>query len=451
MDQPPPNNRPHPLTEMVDELARYLDALHDGMRKRFPKGRHALWADAASEGLYSALEEIRVAHVELQRARDEAESERQRYHELFDSAPDGYLITDQYGKILELNRVAARMLNITSGYIIGKPMIVYLSSPDRKTFFRAIGDLLKRNQIETECTLTLMPRQQAPPIDVHCRAAAVRGWNTVLTSIRWLMRDVTSAKRIQAELTASREQLKALAAEAAQAEDRERRRIAEGVHDNAVQTLALASMTLSSALRGIPEPQAATVREGVRLVSHAIEELRTLIFDLAPPVLYELGLGPAVEWLADQFERRHGMAIEVRNDVPASLLPIHWRVPLFQSVRELLINALKHAHATRIAVTVRPSSRGIRISVIDNGRGIALINLRKPDAHVGFGLFSLRNRLEHLGGRVRIRSAPNRGTCIKLLVPLSPDLLQRARAATLDGDNTRVVSESTAHHPHDQA
>jgi len=126
----------------------------------------------------------------------------------------------------------------------------------------------------------------------------------------------------------------------------------------------------------------------------------------------------------------------VRTDIPSGIVPTEWRVPLFQSVRELLINMIKHAHATRAAVTVRPNSSGIRIMVMDNGRGIKRGEIaRSQDGQSGgFGLFSLRNRLEHLGGSVRIRTAPGRGTCVKLLVPLEPDLVREARSYARDSD-----------------
>ena len=422
-----PDSRP--LTSMVAELTRYLDVLHAGLGKRMRSRRDADWAHAASEGLYSALEELRVAQSELEQARTEAESQRGRYQDLFDSAPDGYFVTDEHGVVTEVNRGGARMLNIPPSFLMGKPMVVYLSGEDRSAIYRVIASLRAPGVDETEGMMKIRPRHSSHDIHVHCRASALRGFRGSLVAVRWLMRDITATVRAEAQLRDSRESLKALAAEVLQVEQRERRRIAEGIHDTAIQSLALANMTLSSALRGMPEPQSARVHEGSQLVAQAIEELRSLIFDLAPPVLYELGLGPAVEWFADQLERQHKVPIDVRADIPIKLVPMEWRVPLFQSVRELLINVIKHARATRAAVTLRSSSGGVRILVADNGRGIPKSDAAGDGDHKkgGFGLFSLRNRLEHLGGTVRIRSRPGHGTCVKLLVPLEPELIREAR------------------------
>jgi len=263
--------------------------------------------------------------------------------------------------------------------------------------------------------IRVVPRQQ-PPVIVHARASAVRNANLGLAMVRWLLRDVTGHYRAQQELSRSREQLKTLASELVQVEQHERRRIAEIIHDQPVQTLALAKMTFSAAARTLPEEQAAKVREGIALIGQAMEELRLMIFELSPPVLYEIGLGPAVEWLAEQFELRHHVPIEVRNNTPAKTLDQDIRVAMFHAVRELLINVIKHARATRVAVTINRCARGVRVNVIDNGAGF-----REPsngDGQTGFGLFNLRNRFEHLGGSVRIRSSPSRGACVRLLLPV---------------------------------
>jgi len=412
-----------PPTDTVSQLTHYIDVLHGQIRAYAGKGKRK-WAAAASEALYSAVEELRAASAEVARAREEADVQRERYYELFESAPDGYLVTDGHGTVLDANRAACRLLGVPPRYIVRKPLVVYVTQEDRERYYGVLNRL--REEVDADDRIRLQPRGAQAPITIHLRAATTPGIDGVSRSIRWILRDISQTVSTLNQLAASREQLRQLASELAQAEQRERRRIAEGIHDHAVQSLALAKMTLSSALRGLPQPNAAAVAEGTRLVGEAMEELRTLIFELAPPVLYELGLGPAVEWLADLMGKRHGLPIEVRCDIPADLPAMDWRVSLFHAIRELLINAGKHAHATRVTITLRRNSRGIRISVIDNGRGMPE-SAAPADDGGGFGLFSLRNRLEHMGGRVHIRSSRNRGTCVKLLVPLPVELRKAAQ------------------------
>jgi signal transduction histidine kinase len=232
----------------------------------------------------------------------------------------------------------------------------------------------------------------------------------------------------EARVLEYQKRLRALAAELSMTEQRERRKIAIEIHDRISQNLAMAKMRLASIQsRFTAETKAALGAEfydALFLLEQTIEDTRTLTFELSPPLLYELGLLPAIQWLGEQLSRRHGIRVVVDGSASAAnQLGEDMRSLLFRSVRELLINVIKHAGATAARVSIRSYDGGVRLTVADDGHGIVTSAPErgpavKNGAHTGFGLFSMRTRLEEIGGKVEISSVPDSGTRVTLLVPI---------------------------------
>jgi signal transduction histidine kinase len=217
----------------------------------------------------------------------------------------------------------------------------------------------------------------------------------------------------------TQERLGSLASEVALAAERERRRIAIGLHDRISQSLALAKMKLDSIRQHTAARNRPVVDEVIALLEQTLDETRTLTFELSPPILYELGLLPALQWLAEQTQKRHHIRVIVDGNCPSDTLSSDLRVMLFQAVRELLINVAKHAKATTARVTCRVVDRQVRVMVIDDGEGFdpARLSTYGP-GHAGFGLFSIRNHLEQLNGRFEIFTAVGHGTRVTLSTPV---------------------------------
>jgi signal transduction histidine kinase len=145
-----------------------------------------------------------------------------------------------------------------------------------------------------------------------------------------------------------------------------------------------------------------------------------LTFDLSFPILYELGFEAAVAaWLVDQIQEKHGITTEFEEDKQPKPLDDDVRVLLFRDVRELLINVVKHANAKKVKVSIRKVGSEMYVSVEDDGRGFDTKKVAATAAKKGgFGLFSIRERLEQLGGHLEIESAPGCGTKATLIAPL---------------------------------
>lgn len=232
-----------------------------------------------------------------------------------------------------------------------------------------------------------------------------------------MVENISQRKKADEQLLAYQEQLQTLAAELSLGEERERRRIATGLHDRIGQTLALARLTLGR-FGSSPTGAQDGIKEVRELIEQAITDTRSLTFELSPPVLYELGLVPALEWLARKIQQDHSIPTRFHDDGQPKPLDEKFRVVLFQAVRELLFNVVKHAAASHAQVMTRRDADALRIIIEDDGKGFAPNSNSPLDRMKAFGLFNIRERLEYLGGHMKIRSEPGLGTRITLMAPL---------------------------------
>ena len=231
--------------------------------------------------------------------------------------------------------------------------------------------------------------------------------------------DVTERRLVQTELQGKVSQLRKLAMELTQAEEHERRRLAVKLHDEVQQSLAAATMKVSLLDRKAPaRTHARIVQEVLNLLAEALNSSRSLAVDLFPPVLMEGGLSPSLHWLADRMKERHGLTVELAGqefrDIPAPL-----SVLLFQGVRELLFNVVKHACVKTATVTMgQPDPKTIQIAVNDHGTGFSNTTATAFCSSSGIGMFHLRERLACIGGSLEIESSPGQGAKVVIMAPL---------------------------------
>jgi PAS domain S-box-containing protein len=214
--------------------------------------------------------------------------------------------------------------------------------------------------------------------------------------------------------------LRALTVELAQAEHRERKRIATVLHDHIQQLLVASRMRLGPALRLSSAPEQRTMLERVdEQIQEALAASRSLTAELSPPVLNDIGLLAGLNWLAQQVRERHELAVTVEGVGDAEPDDEVTRLFLFHAVRELLFNAVKHARAATARVALERDGANLRLVVEDDGRGFQLDGDEQRPTEAGrFGLFSVRERLSYVGGTLTIESAPGSGTRVVLVAPV---------------------------------
>jgi signal transduction histidine kinase len=242
---------------------------------------------------------------------------------------------------------------------------------------------------------------------------------SLLNAVSQRLGGLIEREQSRQQLIAYQENLRSLAAELAASEQQERRRIAELLHDRIGQALALLCIKLGQA-RVSTDDQALRelLAETQAMAGEVIAETRSLTFELCPPILYELGLGQAVEWLGECFCEKYGLKVRVREGGDPGRLSDQLRTTLFQAVRELLTNVVKHAHADTAEVSLAGRDGWVIIRVQDDGVGAEPHQLECCLApRDGFGLFNIKERLTYLGGRMQADTAPGRGTTVTLEVP----------------------------------
>lgn len=215
------------------------------------------------------------------------------------------------------------------------------------------------------------------------------------------------------------ERLRKLNTEITLVEERERRRIAENLHDSLGQTLSLAFMHLSSVNKGeCPEHIQHTLDFTSKLLDKAIKESRSLTYDLSPPILYELGLIPAVKWKLEQFENEYELKTSLVTNNKEEDLSREYKIFFYRTIGELLMNIFKHAKATHVEVRLFMKEHSFVIEVQDNGEGIDKSKIKAASAKGGFGLMSIVERIDSINGTFSIN--PNEeGTIAKIKVPLN--------------------------------
>ena len=225
------------------------------------------------------------------------------------------------------------------------------------------------------------------------------------------------------QLPESADSLRALAYEVTVAEARERERVAQGLHDDIGQSLALIMLKLGELGESVAsQPVAQRVDEVKALVLQTARAARSATFELSCPVLQQLGLQAAIESLGQRMQRLFALNVQVELDLPHGILPHAMNVVIFRVVRELLCNVQKHAGTASASVRSRHHDGRVTLVVRDDGEGFDVRGRpRRFGPEGGFGLFSAQAQMRAIGGRLDVDSCRGRGTCATLSVPVPAD------------------------------
>ena len=235
-----------------------------------------------------------------------------------------------------------------------------------------------------------------------------------------LSREIEDRKQTEHLLLEHQYKLRSMAFELSLAEERERGRIAGELHDQVGQQLLLGKMKLEELASRLPAAidESALEKIGV-LVEQSIQDVRSLTFQLRPPLLATAGLEAAVRWLGEELKENYGLQMELVDDLQPKPLKYETCSTLFQIVRELLLNVAKHAGTESSQVSLAREADFIVITVEDYGVGFDVDEASAKRANAGgFGLFNVQQKIEYLGGRLTMDSAPGKGTRVMIMMPL---------------------------------
>ncbi|HEY6085731.1 MAG TPA: response regulator [Nitrospira sp.] len=341
------------------------------------------------------------------------------YRTFVETMNEGAATVAADGMIVYCNRVFADMVGCPLEQTLGANLRQFIAASDREK----LESLLVQNEGGSHRIELSLTDAHANGIPVQVSGCSMSfKTETVLCLV---VTDLRGHKRQEALLVESQSRLRALATELNLTEQRERKRLATDLHDHLAQLLVLAKMKLSQARRvpGLAPVSEELITQAQDVLSRSLSYTRTLVSDLSPPVLPDFGLPTALRWLGERM-RHHQLTVNVEmTDDDHLLLPEDRAVLLFQSVRELLINAAKHAEAGQAHLSLEQRDGALRIQVRDSGKGFDIGQTAAAAAaddvpSAKFGLFSIRERMRALGGTFDIDSAPGQGTTATLVLPL---------------------------------
>ena len=319
------------------------------------------FAKASSQGKRIIIISVRSAHDPMEAEEKFRESEKQDQTETICRwLPDSTLTF--------VNEACCRYLGKSRNELIGRTFKEMISEEDRERFEDHINSLENKNPVGTIEHRVRLPNGDVRWMEWTHRAMFDGNGRTI--EFQSVGRDVTRRKHAEGIILSYQVQLRSLASELSLAEERVRRSIATDLHDRVGQTLAVLNIKLDVLRKAVSSTSMARPLEELsQLTELAIQETRSLMFELSPPVLYELGLEAALEWLGEHIQEKFGLLVQVVDDRELKVLDDDVRTLLFQAVRELLTNIVKHARAHHAKVSVNRDGDAIRISVEDDGAG----------------------------------------------------------------------------------
>src|SRR3954469_1320706 len=448
------------IRSSLEEVLRGKDAWDVIYRFVRPDGTE-LWIqslgradrDAASQatrltGLELDVTERRRMEEAMQARRDEEHDRELRL--LLEGATQGIVSLDASGTIVMASRALEAMFGWPADSLVGQSIerLVPSLMHDAQMTHRIAYFAAPHSAPMGHLVRLVGARQDGStfPIEVSLSQVPTAGGRRALAFVT----DITERQRAEsvlqertAELEYRTTQLSQMAWDLTLAEHNAREQIARTLHDGLQQLLFIVSLNLDQQLnrdrdRGV-EPSE-LLSEAKLHVGEATAAARSLHLELFPPVLQRAGLPAALTWLVSWTREKYKLNVQIDADPDADTARKDVRTLLFESVRELLFNAFKHAHAERVTLTLRlDRDDQLCITVSDDGVGFAApaLDSRSETGQVGWGLFSIRDRLTLLGGRVDIDSAPGRGTRVHLFAPRSASQGRTSRA----GDGGRPAKE----------
>jgi PAS domain S-box-containing protein len=448
------------LTADAAELRRRAEGRLKRQRRKTAPPR----TDADMQKLLHELQvhqvELEMQNAELLEARDQMEAMVEKHTDLYDFAPVGYFSIDEQGLISEVNLTAAALLGVERSRLIGRRLQHFLS-PTSRPVFLAFLDKVFAGSEKQFCEASLLNKGGAPPwVDFQatpavsggeqkwCRLAvsditalkraeeAQRRMEALDAANRQLKREIVRREAVEATLKKSeryssrllaealglQKQLQHMAHRILRAQEEERKRISRELHDEISQVLTAISFHLAL-LKKEAAPNAEALKSKIahaqRLVEESVDTVHQFAARLRPAALDDLGLIPALQSHVKDFARRTGLSVRFTPFTRGrtELLDGDEQTVLYRVAQEALTNVAKHAHASRVTVSIRKLRSVIRVVVKDDGKSFDVRKVSSDRRSKALGLLGMRERVEMVGGCFAVESSPGKGTTIRADIP----------------------------------
>ncbi|MFP4349835.1 MAG: PAS domain-containing protein [Desulfococcaceae bacterium] len=366
---------------------------------------------ARTDALTGTVDQLRIEVIHRLEAEQQARDHARMLEGFFRHTITPLAFMDHRFRFIRVNESYARVGGRDPDFYVGKNHFDLYPDEKNRTIFEQV--------VRTKTAFYARAKPFTHPDDPD---QSVGYWNWQLTplldesgAVRFLvlnLEDVTEQENGRRELAQRAQQLQELTLELSQAENRERKRLADVLHDDLQQQLAAIRFHLGNlgeqAVSANPsiEPMLDQIDQ---MLSEAVHKSRTLAHELSPAVLYQKDLKKVFEWLSARMEAQYGLTVQVDTVGEVTLGREALRAFLYKAAQEILFNIVKHAGVNQAVMRLRRSDDRVHLVIADRGRGF---DPRAPRKSAGFGLMSIRERIALLGGDMKIRSTPGKGSVI---------------------------------------
>jgi PAS domain S-box-containing protein len=397
-----------PLKSKGKVMGTICVAMHK--RRQFSQDEVELLA-ALGNQIGVAVENARL-YEEERKVVEQLRVSEERYRTLFQNAHDAIWVHDMDGNIISANVAAARLTGYSVEELCRMNVKTFLSEGSLHLAKVIRNRLLNKRAASQPYEQKLITKEGVEAIlKLTTDVVEVNG---EAVGFQHIARDVTEEKRMQ-------ESLRFYLGQITMAQEDERKRIARELHDETIQSLVVLARQLddiASGGKGLSEYKKIQLDILRERINNVMADVRRLSQDLRPPALDRLGLLPALEWLASDIGKRSGMNIEVTMRGVSRRLSPDVELVLFRVAQEALRNTLRHSQATSAEVAVEFGEKLIRITVKDNGKGFYLPETTGDLVKRGrLGLTGMRERIQLVGGNLKISSRPGKGTIVTIEAP----------------------------------
>jgi PAS domain S-box-containing protein len=388
------------------------------------KKENVIWAIAQaipmknSEGIITGYIGSITDITERKKTEEVIKQEKEFAESMFSTAPAIILVLDTDARVVNFNPYTEKISGYSLEEVKGKDWFDnFLPKRDHTR----IREVFKKAIHKTDASGNINPilTKDGREVLIEWYSKTLKDKNDKVIGLIAIGLDITERKKADNKLRAYQNVLRSLAAKLTTTEEAQRQKIAADLHDNVSQALALSINQLRKLRTSLVLADAKTLDRICQTIQNAMQNVRDLTFDLASPTLYKIGLEAAIsELLNEQLRDRHGINCKFSDDNQDKPLDDNVQILLFQAVRELLVNVMKHAKAGNVEVTAQKKNGNIQISINDDGIGFDAQKVKSIQRGGGFGLFSIRERMDYIGGTFEIHSQPGSGSRFILTAPL---------------------------------
>jgi PAS domain S-box-containing protein len=344
-----------------------------------------------------------------------------RFRAIFDNANTGIAAADEHGVINYFNEAFQEMLGYPAE-MLRRMNFADFTHPEDLAIELALVDEMREGQREHYRLEKRFLSKDGRVLWIDLSAAAIRDGNGRIRDIIGVLHDITESKKAELALTQSRQKLRALAAHQTRILEEDRKHIAREIHDELGQQLTALKMDVSLLRMQLGDNPALRERAEAmgQLVDRTMAVVRQVATNLRPAAI-DLGLLPAIEWLAEDFAARWEIECVVECDESDIQVNDLLATTAFRVVQESLTNIARHAEASSVRISLRRDHRVLRVIVRDNGRGFDTAAVARKKA---FGFFGMRERVLSVGGSATVESTPGAGTTVSITLPLRSESQQ---------------------------